>query len=601
MAKNNNKGFSLIEVVIAIAILTLLLTPIVNQFAQTLRVNRQAKEQQEANESAYFELEQFQRGELADIKKAYAGHYTEHNSMPVKLWDVSTYGEIDTSSKPLTYTVYEFDLDTLKLGTKKTEYDNKVFLDDLSNKVRDYGGDTAANHYKIAYQLTDADLAHFSGFELTNEGTIVKKDTNGFITDVVVTNGAYVKNPNEVNLGNVHNLKKDEVALVLGGTSNFDEQARNALFSMAMLKLKEESPADWEQAMKHSEGESVFTLKTPGGANYVNLDMDSQKRCIRVHCSKDDKPEPQPDEYVVKVDVYYEYPFSIYGKSFNEPIHFNVFSQRFKTETCPEIYLEYQPFTGLDPSGSSDVTYAKEDFILIDNSVDESRLYLYKPKWDQRNATQLGTAINDVNDAEFNKAYYETYDLRATATDPEPNVKSPELIKLMSTYFVKPAYTISGSTLNKITPQPDPVHIHIGSTYSYNHTIGLTTDGKIAPGSSEPGRMTVFTNLDITDYEKSTRSHVNWQFSTFGFQDFNYVGKAEQDGDGATHSHYGLGVDGQYVTKRSGAEKEDKTNSLMKLSDDTRETDRLYTITVQLTPDDSGSNTVKLSGAKGEN
>ena len=60
MAKNNNKGFSLIEIVIAMAVLTLLLTPIIKQFAQTMKVSRQAKEQQYINEEASFSLEEGQ-------------------------------------------------------------------------------------------------------------------------------------------------------------------------------------------------------------------------------------------------------------------------------------------------------------------------------------------------------------------------------------------------------------------------------------------------------------------------------------------------------------------------------------------------------------
>ena len=36
MAKTNNKGFTLIEIVIAVAILSVLLTPILKQFANTL-------------------------------------------------------------------------------------------------------------------------------------------------------------------------------------------------------------------------------------------------------------------------------------------------------------------------------------------------------------------------------------------------------------------------------------------------------------------------------------------------------------------------------------------------------------------------------------
>ncbi len=599
MAKNNNKGFSLIEVVIAIAILTLLLTPIVNQFAQTLRVNRQAKEQQEANESAYFELEQFQKGDLDELKKKYAGKYHEHNSMPVKLWDVTTHTEIDTSSKPLTYTVYEFELDELKLGTKKTKYENKVFLDDLSNKVRDYGGESGAEHYKIAYGLDETTHEKFKDFELTNEGSIVKKDDDGFITDVVVTNGEYVKNPNEVNLGNVHNLDKNEVALVLGGTSNFDEQARKALFSFALAKLKEKSPENWKQVVGHSQGDSIFSAQA-GGVKYIDLSETRQKRCIRVHCSKEVKGAQT--EYVVKVDVYYEYPFTIDGEPFNEPIHFNVFSQRFKTDKCPEIYLEYQPFTVLTATGGNSLQYAANDYILIDNSVDESKLYLYKPKWDQSNAALLATDIDATKDEIFNQAYYETYDEKIDPKDPAPNKKSAELVKMLSTYYVTPAYTVSGSTLTPKKVQPSPVHIFIGSTNSYMHVLQLDDEGKVPDTSKEVKRMTVFTNMDITDFEKGTTTTAKWQFSVAGFSDFGYVGTVAEDGDGKNHSHYALGNSGgEYITKRPSAEDNDHKPVLMKLSDDTRESNRLYTITVQLTPDDKGSNTVKLTGAKGEN
>ena len=50
MAKTNNKGFTLIEIVIAVAILSVLLTPILKQFANTLETSRKAKALQEVNE-----------------------------------------------------------------------------------------------------------------------------------------------------------------------------------------------------------------------------------------------------------------------------------------------------------------------------------------------------------------------------------------------------------------------------------------------------------------------------------------------------------------------------------------------------------------------
>ena len=67
MAKNKNKGFTLIEIIIAIAILTVLLVPIMRQFTQTLETSRRAKELQYINENAAYVLEMSQRTDLSNI------------------------------------------------------------------------------------------------------------------------------------------------------------------------------------------------------------------------------------------------------------------------------------------------------------------------------------------------------------------------------------------------------------------------------------------------------------------------------------------------------------------------------------------------------
>ena len=67
MAKTNNKGFTLIEIVIAVAILSVLLTPILKQFANTLETSRKAKALQEVNEMAGSEMEEFQTVSREDL------------------------------------------------------------------------------------------------------------------------------------------------------------------------------------------------------------------------------------------------------------------------------------------------------------------------------------------------------------------------------------------------------------------------------------------------------------------------------------------------------------------------------------------------------
>ena len=71
MAKTNNKGFTLIEIVIAVAILSVLLTPILKQFANTLETSRKAKALQEVNEMAGSEMEEFQTVSREDLNDRY--------------------------------------------------------------------------------------------------------------------------------------------------------------------------------------------------------------------------------------------------------------------------------------------------------------------------------------------------------------------------------------------------------------------------------------------------------------------------------------------------------------------------------------------------
>ena len=70
----------------------------------------------------------------------------------------------------------------------------------------------------------------------------------------------------------------------------------------------------------------------------------------------------------------------------------------------------------------------------------------------------------------------------------------------------------------------------------------------------------------------------------------------------AVYSKYALG--NSYVTSTvstDGSATAGSMKVLYKLSEDTREAERLYTVTVKLTPDKESLNTVRLSGAKGAN
>ena len=568
MAKTNNKGFTLIEIVIAVAILSILLTPILKQFANTLETSRKAKALQQANETAVYEMEEFQTVTKEELDDKY-GDPTVHTDMVVRLLD--TDGTEITST--LKYSAYEYKLDDRKIGAKQDVYSNVVVLDDLSNKIRAYGGESATKHYKVAYNLTDADLGKFgTGFTLTNEGSIVEYNDAGFVTAIVCTdknaNGtpvSYVENPNEVNLGNMHNLDKNAVALVMGGTSSFDSDAFSALFSKAMDHLRELDYESWQQALLNVDNESILSQDS----------MNNSKRLIKIYADKAVDSTTGKDCYIVKVDVYYDYNYSLVvngekKSDFHDMVSFTVFSQKFFTKEPPEIYFEYQPYC-ISGANSKNAIYQTNDYILFDNYVDECKVYLYKPYKDQQNY-----------DANIDN-YYKMVDTDGDGT--------PDSKEEYYTYYTDKAKT-------------QKVKIHLASKNS-NTALSLDSDGNVLD-TDAMDRVYVFTNLDVNGYEEGS---ADAQFVSDAFSGtFDYVkGEKEsrssvEDAMAAKYLKYELGQKYTTNTKQSDGS---VTNGSMKvlytLSEDTREAERLYTVTVKLTPDKENLNTVRLSGAKGAN
>lgn len=568
MAKTNNKGFTLIEIVIAVAILSILLTPILKQFANTLETSRKAKALQQANETAVYEMEEFQTVTKEELDDKY-GDPTVHTDMVVRLLD--TDGTEITST--LKYSAYEYKLDDRKIGAKQDVYSNVVVLDDLSNKIRAYGGESATKHYKVAYNLTDADLGKFgTGFTLTNEGSIVEYNDAGFVTAIVCTdknaNGtpvSYVENPNEVNLGNMHNLDKNAVALVMGGTSSFDSEAFSALFSKAMDHLRELDYESWQQALLNVDNESILSQDS----------MNNSKRLIKIYADKAVDSTTGKDCYIVKVDVYYDYNYSLVvngekKSDFHDMVSFTVFSQKFFTKEPPEIYFEYQPYC-ISGANSKNAIYQTNDYILFDNYVDECKVYLYKPYKDQQNY-----------DANIDN-YYKMVDTDGDGT--------PDSKEEYYTYYTDKAKT-------------QKVKIHLASKNS-NTALSLDSDGNVLD-TDAMDRVYVFTNLDVNGYEEGS-ADAQFVSDAFGGT-FDYVkGEKEsrssvEDAMAAKYLKYELGQKYTTNTKQSDGS---VTNGSMKvlytLSEDTREAERLYTVTVKLTPDKENLNTVRLSGAKGAN
>jgi len=158
MKRRNNKGFSLIELIIAVAVMALLITPIIVQLAHTLETSAQAKEKQYADENAEYVMEYFRKTEKNVLDKG-GSVDGQLNISNVSEWKVenSTGVECDlylegnsAVQDTISYDVTDYTLDDVKLGKKNNTYTRTVSLDDLANRVMA----STNQNLRISYDVT---------------------------------------------------------------------------------------------------------------------------------------------------------------------------------------------------------------------------------------------------------------------------------------------------------------------------------------------------------------------------------------------------------------------------------------------------------------
>ena len=495
MARKDNKGFSIVEIVIAITILSLLLVPIVTQISQTFKTNRQTRRQQLANDDAIYVMEDFQKSTLGELETKYSAPSSEE--ITCKIYDETGSDTGDT----VKYTANIYTLSDVELGHENTVYTRKVIMDDLSLALLNEGYRMTVNSVELA------------GFEVNDEGNTVKYDSNGRITDVVCTTTTPVNNPNKVNLGNMQNMDSTKVAIIGGNAANFDAQAEQGFYSLALNKMKETDKPSWDQAMYSSLSDSVLN-------QYYNLDNTKKVTRIYIDQLTDDTGN---DYYQVSVGITYKNTTvtdTANPKRWSDELAYNVYSQKFYMDECPAVYFEYQPYTAESSYGSGIMYYTSDDYLIVENYVDDAKIYLYKPVQDQMQV--YSGRDGAVKDGSGNIIY-----------DTNGNVEAYEF------------YTSSSGTT--------PVKIHI-----------CDEDG------TKPA--TVYTNIKIADFDTAAHAVISDLL------------KNKETG----------GIQTASSTK-------DFAGELKKLSEDQRLQERIFTIRVYLTTDDSAANDISITGAKGEN
>ncbi len=567
MAKNNNKGFSLLEIVVAITILTLLLTPILQQLAQTMATNRKTKEQQYANENAEYVLQYVQSNSQKDIASgtdAASGIKvtnpldTVENSHTCRLYsynpatgDVSDIYMEDsltgaTVSADVVYNTYSYRLNDVELGARNTVYNRMVVLDDLSVKVAAFT-DKDGKSYRISYNNSVAP----TGYELTSEGSIVKYSTltgvdldgdgndDRYISEILCSeySGSASSDPNELNVGNMHDIDKDHMALINGYATEYDEQARNDLY-LELMELYKNSPdandrARWEQEInKQNYIANTNYTENIRKLTVLNILKDTTNSC-----------------WALSVDVVYEGNLKTQsGVSKFVQKEYNVWAQNFDFAdfgdvTCPEIYFEYQPFATSIDKTTKTVQYAVTDYILVNNEAKDAKIYLYKPLWDQ--------AVSN---------YYTSADKLIV-----------ESLNNTDNYYRENDYDFD----------PDRTQ----SMYQKKAYINIVSANDMTADNS----FMIYTNMDISGETALWSSDNQFSFNVNVFDSYFMVYSTDAGGNTISTMRSVSGTSNMNLSY------------IKSINDEESKGSRLYTVTVTLTPESENANTVVLTGAKGAN
>ncbi len=159
--KMNNKGLTLVEVIVAVAILSFAILPLMYTFVYTTRFNAKSREQQRATSAAEALMENYKAYPLAEINSKFDSNTFTVGDSGAMGTDVIYYK--DLSSTPSKYVIKNMNFE--KSGADNTKYDALITVQTYNGDSAKYGGELyemkKANPYNDAVyrgeELYDSD------------------------------------------------------------------------------------------------------------------------------------------------------------------------------------------------------------------------------------------------------------------------------------------------------------------------------------------------------------------------------------------------------------------------------------------------------------
>ncbi len=421
MAKLNNKGFSLIDLLIAIAVMALLVSPIIAQLGQTLDLSAEAKEKQYVVDSANEVLEYFRKyddSELAvgtdleglfQITSVFSGEKNcllYSNTGSQLTWS-PTPGSTKNFVK-YNYKIYEI-TDATGIGKGNDSYKRRVVRSNLQNKLYEAGFQI---DYSMKANSTLPSALSTKGFTFRSDNALVAKSagtgTTGFsdnsevyddsliggivvqkrtdLLDINPTTGkSYfeemaLKDPNEIDLGNMQDIDASKMAIIPGDATSLDYQLETDL-TAALIQFVTKNPS--VSYGVHADDPELLSQDMKNLVLNSSVTTKSRDINLQVTCGKDDTGalaldgDGMPLYYHVRCDVIYRISFnSSELKIFNNytsntgSYSYNVLDRDYYVNTPPDVLMVYEPLlvstSASDGSGgAANVYYGKIDFLSI--------------------------------------------------------------------------------------------------------------------------------------------------------------------------------------------------------------------------------------------
>lgn len=382
MRRTNNKGFSLVELVVAIAVLSILITPIIDKLMASLNISAKAKESQYAYQNAAYVYDYFDKTDKSTLDSGGTAELsidsTAVNNYSCSLYTVNTAGtgyNISDTGIKVDYSVTTYNLPAVNIKPKNNKYTRSVDLDDLDSKARVKG-------YNVIYNiLSDSqnklgEYVQKNGWTLLDDGKAVQY-TDGHISAILCA-----KMSKATTDYSMQGLNSNTVALIDGTEANYDKQFAADLRT-AMIKIDADAGftdtatvnSDISQYLA-PKGETVETIN-----RYIAIS-------VRTILSADGK---QVDHYHVTVSVYFNCISNFRGKELPK-FSYIAYDKDFYTTESPDVYLIYEPFV-IGKGDSSVENYSPNDYIItygdqyastgnLPNGAktDPSKVYLIRPE-----------------------------------------------------------------------------------------------------------------------------------------------------------------------------------------------------------------------------